>query len=234
MNNSFGTIALLACFSVVEPSSAADRVRFPEGNLSWTVQIRYLDGFEAELTTQPAQGDASVPKSVPAPKAVGVACVSHSGVERYRITWSDRKTTEAWRQQGILLAKDPVTDRIGYFSGPLLPGLIGSLDASLFSWISDAPGTEVVYEQRKSFHYRKPASSGTPGASLSGEEWRNRQAWIDRETLLPLAYENGVASFRFTFQAAPAALLQMPQDFAKLHARILATTSRHPSWRKTP
>jgi hypothetical protein len=104
-------------------------------------------------------------------------------------------------------------------------------DGSLFSWITEAgPGTETTYEKRKCLLYRKDASPEKPGAFANAESLRARQAWIDLETRQPIAYDNGLARFLFTFGPAPASPLTMPADFAKLHARILGTMSKAPSW----
>lgn len=215
----FGLFFFLA-FAVSSP--AAELVRFPEGNKSWTVAIRYANTSQTEASS-PAQPEAGGS----APQAVRAECASFDGAERYRITWSDKQTTEVWKQQGMTLIKDPATGRIGWASGTIVPGLIDNLDASLFSWITEAgPGTETTYEKRQCLLYQKNASLGNSGIYANAEDLRPREAWIDPETLRPIAYHNGLATFVFTYGQAPTGPLNMPDDFARLYARIQSSLSR--------
>lgn len=223
-------LCLLLSLSPLTRLVSAEPVRFPTGNQSWTVDVRYTTPAPAQPA--PAESDPQKSPAVP-PRPTRFECTSYGGTEHYRITWSNRQTTDVWKQQGIALATDPASGKIGLSNDTLVSGLINSLDASLFSWISGT-GTETTFEKRKALFYEKAARSGSPGESLDTDAWRRRQAWIDQETLLPLAYDNGQATFLFSYESAPPGPLSMPADFARLHARILSTMSQLPSWKKTP
>jgi hypothetical protein len=217
-------LAVFGCaFGLCLPTAPAEElVRFPEGDASWIVEIR---------NAEPGPAESPASTAAPSPRATRVECSAFRGVERYRISWTSAQTTEAWKQQGILLARDPETGRIGYFTDTLVPGLGGLPDASLFSWITGA-GEETTYAGRTCLLYRKDAAAEPPGPFSPVEALKPRRAWIDEETRRPLAYDNGLATFLFTYGPASSSLT-MPEDFARMHARILGTLSRPPAWAET-
>lgn len=222
MNNQAAALGLLALLSLSPLSQAENPVRFPEGNRAWTVDIRYAQS-----------GAEDAPEGNTPPRPVRLDCSSYEGLERYLITWSNRTSSEVWKQQGITLAKDPKTGRIGLANNAIIPSLVGAPDAELFTWIGQAgAGAEVVFEKRKALRYTKAALNGSPDPFGNSEDRKNRQAWIELESQRPLAYDNGLATFLFTFSPTPSQPLSMPADFAKLHERILSTTSQQPTWKK--
>ncbi len=212
---------------------ASEFMRFPEGDKAWSVDIHYASALPVapaptSLVGQPDQAEAP-------PRPTRVDCAIRDGIERYRIQWSNKKTTEVWKHQGVILAGNPVTGKIASLSDGLIPGCIHSLDAELFAWIREAgTGVETTYEKQQCLLYEKAATPGSLGASGNGEPARHRKAWINATTLLPLAYDNGQATFIFNFDTGLPGSLEMPADFAKRHARILGTISQPPPWAKKP
>ncbi|GAT35477.1 hypothetical protein TSACC_3543 [Terrimicrobium sacchariphilum] len=216
--------ALIFLWLVVGAAQADDRIVFPEGNKAWTVNITYRENSQTNETPAAQR-----------PQATRVDCASFDGTECYKISWSNGQISEVWSRDKITMVRDSVTGRIALSPNTLIPGLVGLLNASLFSWVTEAnPAKETVFEKRKALLYEKPARTGTPDLYSNSEDWNLRQAWVDTESRLPVAYNNGLATFYFSFQNTPPAALQMPEDFAKLHARIQGSTSRSPSWTQKP
>jgi len=222
MNKQAAALAIVCL--IVGAARADNRVVFPEGNKAWTVNITYQEDSPA----------AKAPTGEP-PKAIRVDCASFDGTERYSITWSNGQNSEVWSRDKITMTRDPATGRITLSPNTLIPGLVGLLNGSLFSWVPEAdPGKEVVFEKRSALLYEKPAREGTPDPYSNAEDWSLRKAWVDKETRLPIAYTNGLATFYFVFQSTPPAPLKMEDDFAKLHSRIKGSSSRPPSWTQKP
>ncbi len=196
MNKKYFTLLVsgILFFSQIAAIAAEDLVKFPDGNAAWTVDVTYLK-------TSPA-----VPE-----KANKVRVTQVGNMKRIEIAWSDGKTTERWA-----VPKLPVVFESDPRNGSVVPVESGSLrnklfefnlayDQSAFDWINPQvlkKKEPVSYRGKKCFHYQ-----GTVRFSIvilnNPEPQSVRQAWIDSETLLPVAVDTGTALCVFTFEKEP-------------------------------
>ncbi len=217
-----------------DAAKAAEMVKFPEGNVSWTVTFTPLVPPKTE--NHPGAEPSPTPPKVSQrllPKQVEVTIVDK--VKRIRITWANGKTSEEWTLPGL-----PVILKENARDGEVFPIQSGQAeakfdkyytpyDASDFAWATPAnlkSSEPVDFRGKKCYHFESvvaeptisvQAPSGSkPGGSRSDSRNMKREAWIDSETLLPVALATDKSLCLFNFPAEPpAGPLVMPAKFAK-------------------
>jgi hypothetical protein len=232
MNRFVLVIAVLAVS--IGPALRADAqgvVKFPDGPLAWSVTVKYHDQNDEESSVSPSQ---------PARRRFAAIQIERAGnLRRDRVQWTDGTKSETW------WSMDPA---FVMFEDPRIGGILASppdysfdrmrLDETAFNWIrSSQMAKEVRYLGRPCFYYQaEERTSGREGdqtelvqvSSLPAGEDSSaaRQAWIDRETGLPVALiVGGQATYLFSFSETPPETLTLPSKFAALldrHAAIMA------------
>ena len=227
MNKAWVTILLgivATCCLAQDPSEKL--FRFPRGNAAWTVDITY-------------HGTATATGATDQIRKIEVTQVGD--YQRCIFHWAKGKTTETWIVQSsdICAVEDANNGVIHVFPAKdqdLAEQMIVSFDVSSFQWIrenllKDAP----EYRGKKCLHYQGMASFGRQ-ANPSSEQGESIpipavpcQAWIDKETLFPIALDDSSRLVSFTFQATPTAPLIPPQRFLdKLNRYVKAATLPKP------
>lgn len=199
-------LLLLAAAAILCGSArAADAplVRFPSGAAAWRVKVTHPNA----AGTMPRVEKAEVTQSA-------------DGSRRTVLSWSNGTTTETWssaKWPGLAAVESPAG--AGIHVVPLSDALLRthmvvSFDASLFSWIQRAfLQGEADFLGRRCLHYRglAPLTAGddsdeTPAKVL-------HQAWIDIETLAPVALDDSSRMVAFSPLPAPQKNLVLPAIF---------------------
>lgn len=195
---------------------ANDFVNFPAGNMAFTIDISYPKPTTGTSTLSTTE---DVSKNAPA-KLTKIVCTQYDEIQRLQLTNAEGKTWERWTLPSLSVYFEEDT-RNGKVATMPRGGLAASYavhipDISSFDWINaDAAQnrTEVTYLGKKCFHYSGTATIEHPG-SLSNPSYKvNQEAWIERETLVPVALDTGMQLDIFTFQKAPENPLVVPKKF---------------------
>jgi hypothetical protein len=215
------TCMFLGLFSIFTILGRANNlVQFPKENASWSVVVTQTAApAPPPLSTPAAVANAPVVRKV---KSVEVTQVD--AVKRIHILWSDNKETEKWA-----LAAYPVLFEEDPRNGAITPVPYSSLqmrqtnfdlsyDSFSFDWLTPETLQEkdpVSYLGKKCYHYKGtvlfPEISGTPGVEPIHYK---REAWIDIQTLLPVALDSDTSHSVFTFSdKPPTGPLPLPSNF---------------------
>lgn len=131
-------------------------------------------------------------------------------VSRSVLSWSDRKTTEAWwlQKRGWLLFDHP-DGGVMLTANPQMH-LLWRPGAEMFSWVGHQTFVkEISYNGKSCRYYRR--ESPRP----SGDPLIDSEAWIASETSLPVALRHGATIYTFTFNPPPASAPVLPERFQK-------------------
>lgn len=216
---------LFLIFAWLAPGAAfcGGLVQFPEGNAAWTVEISHRGSSPQAPEATPSPGNGKKPSR--APKAVKIEVTRVDRLQRVRVTWDNGKTSDRWTVPNL-----PVIFEENPGAGSVTPvergGLAGAFDklnlpfdASAFSWLKPEfllRKEPVSYRGRPCFEYEgtiplpRVLDNGPQPAPIRA------RAWIDSETLLPVARQTENSLCIFTFQAEPpAGPLTLPPKFRK-------------------
>lgn len=200
MNKLFLTILFSIGCSLVFCTVAApveDLVRFPSGSAAWRIDFI------------PESGSASPEVGTPL-SIVRVEVAQDGRMSRHLVHFSNKKERVMWSLSGLpqVLTEDP--NGTVFFSGEFPP-----FSPPCFSWIrkeflqGDGP---VRYRDRMCFHYKGEIKIVEPGDKV--ESTIVQQAWIDSQSLFPVALDMGnrLGVFTFGLPLSPE-ILNMPQKF---------------------
>ncbi|OJV23489.1 MAG: hypothetical protein BGO12_22075 [Verrucomicrobia bacterium 61-8] len=186
--------AFLACpFSLRAQDS---QMNFPKGNATWKVDISYPD-------ERGHRGDIVRPVRIDVTRSGDVAC--------YQVTWSDRAVTRDWVTRDYVFVQDRTTGRTVLQDRARGGFTYRFLDESAFGWIK--PQNLVVetlkYRETECRHFR--SSISLPALAGASPEVLECQAWIEKETGVPVAFEDGNALYTYSFGKSAAAALLLPE-----------------------
>jgi hypothetical protein len=203
-------------------------VQFPTGYASWTVDVKTHGSVKKVESPAPAPGTPGGPEKMPkgarpAPadqRQIQKIEVTQTGnLCRSVITWNTGNKTEAWYLKSPPWAMVDNPDKPG---DVFLTSLVAALpmycpDADLFKWVADQWSTgKSSYGDKECQVYQRavPLENQAP-SFLTGrpEVVTPHTAWIDEKTALPVALDNGVAVYIFTFNPPPVDPLVLPDRF---------------------
>ncbi len=140
-------------------------------------------------------------------------------------TWSDGSTAEEWRYQGYLLTTQPHASvvyvlgrsqdaavRLPAMSGPAFPEL-GWLTAANYVKVESIKG-KLAYLFQEAAVAMPALVPGTDPTAALAKAHPARRAWIDRETKLPVALDEGNEVRTYEYGDPPSAPLVLPAAFA--------------------
>jgi hypothetical protein len=186
-------------------AQAGAPVRFPGGNAAWTVEVTYR-----EPPTEAAQ-------------LRKVEVVRGGRYQRSRYHWSDGNTTETWSLWAAGLHAVEKGSRGTVYVIPAgdwfqTSHMLELFDASSFAWVRrDLFKQEAEYRGRHCLRYEGLVQKGllpevTNRTDLPVPEIRC-SAWIDQETLRPVALVEPERTALFSFREGPAEEPVPPQRF---------------------
>ncbi len=214
MNKRLNAIGFaLIAWGRIAPLQAEPLARLPEGNIS----------YQIEITSKPTPTipEKEKPDSAgTAPEAILMTRAKVSRFEktvRYQLTWSNKKSTEIWElpEEGISINQNIRSGQVYVDRGGLrrLPPL-AQLDDKALSWINpknQQEKGETIYG-KKCLFFKDQVTVYVGGGNAP--ETAIYSAWIDPETRLPVALDDGDARYKFIFgDAAPTTPLVMPPAF---------------------
>lgn len=210
---------VLLWLALVMAGAGAAPFSFPR-TASWTVKLRYAD-FDPDK----AEGDV---------RPLSVNVMATGGVRRYVISWSDKRSSEVWQTAQGTFQERTDSGAVDILPRGVIPDLSTPVDEALFTWITpQLVPTESDFRGRKALLFSKGAEEKLDEAaspSLAIQALNNRQAWIDAETSLPLAYSNQQVTCEFTFHEPPPAPLELPARFQRALDELLANATQLPPW----
>lgn len=213
-------------FSHITAFATDDLVKFPAGNAVWTVEFSY-----PKTPAPPASAGNPAQAAPVVRKAQKIEITQLDNIKRIQIMWTDGKTSERWTIPGLSV----VFETLPWNENSVAAIENGSIakqfaeytmpyDSFGFHWITPRGLQEknpVSHMGKMCFYYKgsvpPPTVGGPPtlkpSASQNTPDW---QAWIDSETLLPVALDTGTAICVFTFQKEPPrGPLALPPKFQK-------------------
>lgn len=205
---------LLALFPATTQAEG-NKVQFPSGDAAWTVEISYKDSQPGWSNDAATVNDGPASAGPPFMQKVEIARAGDR--LRYQITWTTRRKSEAWLFSNVTLMEDVYSNEVLTFDGELGLRAIRKLDRTLFNWTDNRYPELVDYKGKKCFYYRDPNTSGGPTGETHGTE--STQAWIDADTLRPVAFEDDQATYSFTFHSSPPGPLSLPAKFQREYER---------------
>lgn len=186
-------------------------VAFPTGNAAWTVNITYHDKGTGSSTQ---------------PNPMTVEAVRADEIIHYHTIWTNNRSTDDWLTKDFIFFQDVNTGHIS----PMQKG--GSVfeyygyDNARFDWVNSG---EVVspresYQGKICLHVRKGRRE-EPNTDARSQSSPIMQAWIDSQTHLPVAFDDGHALYAYTFLPAPKDPLVLPQSYQDLKDRFTKARS---------
>lgn len=205
---------LLGLLLLPATTGAQELVRFPLGDASWSVQLVHKEKKE---NTSAEKDPANQPL-----RCAQIVARRVSDYRRDAVTWTDGSQTETWwtSSPAMVFFEDPRINELVVASGN---DIYGSMlyDESLFKWITAANKVgEERLNGKSCIVYQGMALAN--GEVNSGVPTR---VWVDKETLLPVATDDGQTLANFNFDVPPAALPALPAKIAKLLERQRTATA---------
>lgn len=226
---------LLAIFPLVALAEDAD-VRPPKppfvvnapANASWVVT------YKSKRKPASETGDGPSPQIL-LPEITKLEVTKAGPVRRMVTTWSTGEHTEKWIIPGFRLEEQLGQDGIYMTTSHESSA---ESDFPEFSWLSEKNYTKgETYGKKICWAFQAATSVGAPDPwkksmvaimqSESGKKGDKAQppkptppvyqtAWIDTDSKLPAALDDGIKTLVYTFQAAPTQAPEMPERFAKM------------------
>lgn len=205
-------LIFFAVLVIASPLSAAPNtlVRFPSEDASWKVEVTY----------------SGPPEEV---DAIRRAAVTQSGrIIRTEIEQMNGEKSETWAINdppfsALRSATDDVL-LVASSDSELSGDLIRSFGVELFQWIRDdlmvnevsLQGKQcLLYESKPAADQAGPHMDAETGKPVPVEVPAHLRAWVDKATLLPVAYERGNMKAVFTFSPGPVQVLTLPASIRK-------------------
>lgn len=204
-------------------------VQFPTGSASWTVTVQFH--AQDESSARPIAAPPGTPTSRQTAGSGSSLVVirkidvtQDGNVCRSVVTYTDGTTSEVWWLKSppwvLFDRKNPAG--VGVLTNPQMMGNFRP-DASMFDWVnSNTFINKVSYNAKQcDFHAKDfPPLNHRPGSNPPPVE---HEAWVDSQTGLPVALDDSLALYIFTFNPPPPTPLTMPKRFNDELARIQAS-----------
>ncbi len=202
-----GALLALACLR----AEAQSAVRFPQGDATWEIQVQY-----PKPSVEPKKESPQIRPSVISVNRVG-------SLRRDRVTWTNGSQTETWwnlNPDFVMYEEPHIREIVAVPPCMEVDGM--RLDQLTFRWIT--PKTLAGEEN----------INGRPclvyeGIAFQYEDGNSPvyRAWIDKETLEPVALDTRQATYHFQFSGRAPEPLALPPRFAEKldqYRRILSPT----------
>lgn len=199
----FLTVAVLGLEG--KPANAAAEIShavdFPKGDAAWSVKLEN-GRTSSKKMSRAAASESRTMKNV--------EIVRISSLRRDTVLWSDGSTTEYWWPQNppVVLFQEKTNGRMNIKKA----GNMGEqrFDESNFEWVDGKTFVKMgSYKGRKCRFYKMEVP-------FIDDEKQTFRAWIDEETLRPLAWSNGDIVAVFSFHTSlPSEPLILPAEFQK-------------------
>ena len=226
MNNLRVLLLVCAAACSLLTAHAESLFHFPETG-AWTVDIvPWPQG-------KPPPAAAATPPPVPGFQARRIDITKVNGVSRNVITWADGKTTERWGydKYGIIVSTETYNKEPTFLSGEDIQ--LGSqysvgFDAASLSWIKESLLKDtVLYQGKKCFHYVGTVTVEQTKYGGGDNKYRvdipfTSEAWIDKDSLIPVAAYDGMKLGVFTFHDAPNSPLNPPEKVKRAMDHLIA------------
>lgn len=211
---------LLLAGAIIVSLSAANAenlIQFPTGSAAWTVDIvPHPDGRPPAALT-PAGPDFDI-------KSIGITQID--GIIRSSILWGNGKTSVRWSfgQNGMMILTETYNGEPTLLAGQDIQfggQFTVGFDASCFSWLKPNLLTgKVSFLKKKCLHYEGTimvhrSESTAYGVTSGSEVPYFVEAWIEEETLLPVAFYDGNRLGVYTFHAPPTGGFNLPPAIKK-------------------
>ena len=212
-----GFCFFLACITaLLLPAANADSLfQFPAGPAAWTVDIVPSPNAKQAPATSGTTYDI---------KKIDVTKIGD--VSRNVITWATGKTTERWcyDQLHVMVATDTYDGSPAFLSGEDITmggDFTVGFNSSSFTWLKNELLKDTVsFRGRKCLHYQGTVTVERTVLAGAGDFRKvmvpfHCEAWIDQETLLPVALYDGSKLGVFTFHDPPTEPLNPPPAIEK-------------------
>lgn len=179
------------------PAEISHSVDFPKGDAAWSVKFERIS---SKKTSSRARSNTRIAKT---------EIVRMGDLRRDTVILSDGTQAEYWwTQEPPFVFQEEANKRVSIKK----PGAMGDqrLDASIFEWVDEKTFVKMEsYKGRKCRFYKMEVP-------LIDDEKQTFRAWIDEETLRPLAWSNGDIVAVFSFHTSlPSEPLILPAEFQK-------------------
>jgi len=182
-------------------------VIFPADNCAWTIEITYHGKTKSEKQGTQAQ-----------PRRVKIEAVCARDISHYSTEWSNKRITEDWLTGKFIFLQNETSGELSIVPNDGSIVKYEQFDQSRFDWVptGEIKNERESYLGRTCIHVRK-AMDGPPAP---GEKSHviYLQAWLDVQTHLPVAFDDGSTVYVYTFHPPPATPLTLPKQCLDAHA----------------
>ena len=226
MNRTLCILLALSAIRFVNAQTAPTPpfVTFGGDKAAWTVDISYRPppGDKKSSATPPDTSNSA--KRDPNAHAVKVEAVRTGTISRYHITWSDGSVTEEWLTPKYLFPQDHLSGESGILYRPGLRKTFRypQFDETQFGWVKqNAFAGKQNYKGKECFNYKSMVTVLHMDADDAEDVQvapASYQAWIDTNTNLPVAFDDGQLQilYVYTFLPPPVETLVLPPKFQEL------------------
>lgn len=201
LNNSVLLCLLFAALPVFAQEPVRHVVNFPSRQAAWEVKIEKV-GKPPDTLGQKDEPEVRV-----------IETVIKNGLRRDIVRWADGSTTQYWwpKAPAVVLFQPNS-------SGPvlsILPSQLGPrrMDAANFTWVNAS-----TFQKETKIGNRPALRYAIEVPFYDGK--KRFTAEIDAETGLPLTWNDGTITARFSFSEPPDERLEMPENFRAALKRI--------------
>lgn len=190
-------ISFVICILCAVPECLADEidhsVDFPKGDAAWSVVFK-VNG-PAVGTQVPGAASSKMFKN-----RTRTDIIRQGDIRRDTISFSDGSSTQLWWSENppVAVSEDTpnghVTGMRAFYMAPF------RFDASSFEWVSEKTFLGMKALNGKACQYYEMEVTDDSGGELSK---RLLKAWIDHQTLKPVALDDGYSFVFFLFSDGP-------------------------------
>jgi len=195
-------LLLFALLGLATASAETELVRFPKGKAKWNIKIS--PSPDSEFAQDELNGEKFSLREV--------EVIQDKRKYRHRSFYKNQGVKESWGLVGMgqIVTEDP--NGTLYFTNDK-----PAFDVSDLAWLkqrylqSEEPED---FEDRECHYYKAKIKQYSANGKYLGT--LNYQAWIDVETLLPVAFDNGVQRGVYTFDPQYNGELDVPAKYRLL------------------
>jgi hypothetical protein len=216
-----------ACFGQDQSGDipAGNPVQFPTGNAQWTIDVTYK-------ASPPAPG--ATPKPTTASGRVKKIEVTQSDtIERTVVTLDTGKKSENWFHiptQILITTNTPSGGPVCFSSreSEMIKSFATGFEPADFQWLNKEHFVAFIsYKGQSCLHYRVDIEPTSPDRREAGGIFGIYEAWVDKDTHLPIALSKASVTGIYTFAKSAPEPLTMPPAIASALA-FFTTPPRMP------
>ena len=209
-------LAFAAALSL-HAASAENLIQFPAGAAAWTVDIVPYSTGRPPAALTPTGPDFDIQR---------IDITQIDGITRSNILWGNGKTSVRWSfgQNGMMILTETYNGEPTLLAGADIRfggQFTVGFDASCFTWLKpDLLTGKVLFQKKKCLHYEGTimvhrSESVAYGTTNGSEVPYHVEAWIEEETLLPVAFYDGNKLGVYTFREPPTGSFNLPPAIKK-------------------